>query len=80
MSELIEVRFKGNRKDFFAWDNRSPLEIGTPVVVEVDRGRDLGHGCLLVHDLAGSRRLKTQARLILGVGVLANRVAMASQR
>ena len=43
MSELIEVRFKGNRKDIFACDNRSPLEIGTPVVVEVDRGRDLGH-------------------------------------
>ncbi len=43
MNELIEVRFKGNRKDFFAWDNRSPLEIGTAVVVEVDRGRDVGH-------------------------------------
>ncbi|UCD24134.1 MAG: hypothetical protein JSW51_14085 [Gemmatimonadota bacterium] len=43
MSELIEVRFKGNRKDYFSWDSQSPLEIGTPVVVEVDRGRDLGH-------------------------------------
>jgi cell fate regulator YaaT (PSP1 superfamily) len=43
LSELIEVRFKGNRKDFFTWDSESPPEVGTPVVVEVDRGRDLGH-------------------------------------
>jgi len=43
LADLIEVRFKGNRKDFFSWHRESPLEIGTPVVVDVERGQDLGH-------------------------------------
>ncbi|UCG84948.1 MAG: Signal peptidase-like protein [Gemmatimonadota bacterium] len=43
MAELIEVRFKGNRKGFFSWDQESQLEVGTPVVVDVERGQDLGH-------------------------------------
>ena len=43
MPELLEVRFKGNRKAFFTWDNPSPLTLGDPVVVEVERGVDLGH-------------------------------------
>lgn len=43
MPELVEVRFKGNRKNFFFWDRESPPEIGTAVVVEVERGQDLGH-------------------------------------
>jgi cell fate regulator YaaT (PSP1 superfamily) len=41
--ELLEVRFKGNRKAFFTWDNPAPLTPGDPVVVEVERGVDLGH-------------------------------------
>src|SRR5688572_15355714 len=40
---MLEVRFKGNRKAFFTWDNTTPLILGDPVVVEVDRGVDLGH-------------------------------------
>ena len=43
MSELIEVRFKGNRKEFFSWDREAPLDVGSPVVVDVERGQDVGH-------------------------------------
>jgi cell fate regulator YaaT (PSP1 superfamily) len=43
LADLIEVRFKGNRKDFFCWESQSDLAVGNAVVVEVDRGRDLGH-------------------------------------
>lgn len=42
MPELIEVRFKGNRKDIYTWDSGAPLTIGDPVVVEAERGLDLG--------------------------------------
>ena len=40
---MLEVRFKGNRKAFFTWDNTTPLNPGDPVVVEIDRGVDFGH-------------------------------------
>jgi cell fate regulator YaaT (PSP1 superfamily) len=43
LADLVEVRFKGNRRDFFCWENSTDLAVGNPVVVEVDRGRDLGH-------------------------------------
>jgi cell fate regulator YaaT (PSP1 superfamily) len=43
LPELLEVRFKGNRKAFFTWENTTPIGLGDPVVVEVDRGVDLGH-------------------------------------
>jgi hypothetical protein len=43
LPELLEVRFKGNRKAFFTWDNTTPISLGDPVVVEIDRGVDLGH-------------------------------------
>jgi cell fate regulator YaaT (PSP1 superfamily) len=39
---LIEVSFKGNRKEFFAWDGPEPPPIRAPVIVEADRGEDLG--------------------------------------
>ncbi len=42
MPDLLEVRFKGNRKAFYTWDNTTPLHLGDPVVVEVERGVDLG--------------------------------------
>lgn len=42
MPELIEVRFKGHRKDIYTWDNGAPLVIGDSVVVEAERGLDLG--------------------------------------
>jgi cell fate regulator YaaT (PSP1 superfamily) len=39
---LIEVAFKGNRKEFFAWDGTEPPPVRAPVIVEADRGEDLG--------------------------------------
>jgi cell fate regulator YaaT (PSP1 superfamily) len=42
LGELVEVRFKGNRKEFFCWEDDSALAVGSSVVVEVERGRDLG--------------------------------------
>ncbi|HUR95645.1 MAG TPA: regulatory iron-sulfur-containing complex subunit RicT [Gemmatimonadales bacterium] len=43
MSQTIEVRFKGTRKAYFAWDDAdAPLRTGEDVLVEVERGRDLG--------------------------------------
>ncbi len=38
----MEVRFKGNRKAFFSWEDDTSPAVGNPVVVEVERGRDLG--------------------------------------
>ncbi|MEE8193479.1 MAG: regulatory iron-sulfur-containing complex subunit RicT [Gemmatimonadales bacterium] len=43
MPELIEVRFKGNRRAFFTWENEASLAMGAPVVVAVERGEDFGH-------------------------------------
>ena len=42
MTDVIEVRFKGNRKEFFAWPSTEPLALHDPVIVEVERGQDLG--------------------------------------
>jgi cell fate regulator YaaT (PSP1 superfamily) len=43
LPELIEVRFKGNRKAYFTCEPDAQLSIGDPVVVEAERGQDLGH-------------------------------------
>nr|MBA3495903.1 hypothetical protein [Gemmatimonadales bacterium] len=43
MSQTIEVRFKGTRKAYFQWeDAAAPLRAGEDVLVNVERGRDLG--------------------------------------
>ena len=43
MSQTVEVRFKGTRKAYFVWgDQAAPLRPGEAVVVEAERGRDLG--------------------------------------
>ncbi len=43
MSDLIEVAFKGNRKEFFRWEDVVPPPAPpTLVIVEGDRGEDLG--------------------------------------
>jgi cell fate regulator YaaT (PSP1 superfamily) len=42
LAELIEVQFKGNRRECFSWDNEHPLLPGDCVIVELERGRDLG--------------------------------------
>jgi cell fate regulator YaaT (PSP1 superfamily) len=40
--ELLEVRFKGNRKAYFSWDGDAAIPVGSDVLVEADRGLDLG--------------------------------------
>ena len=43
MGQTVEVRFKGTRKAYFVWpDESDPLRVRDCVVVEVERGRDLG--------------------------------------
>lgn len=42
MSTTVEVRFKGNRREYFSWSDDAPLTSGDPVIVEVERGEDLG--------------------------------------
>ncbi len=43
MSQTVEVRFKGTRKAYFLWeDETDPIRVKDAVVVEVERGRDLG--------------------------------------
>jgi cell fate regulator YaaT (PSP1 superfamily) len=54
VAHLIEVAFKGNRKEFFLWEGENPPVAGVPVVVEADRGEDLGR-VHAVGDLAAQR-------------------------
>ncbi len=43
MPTTIEVRFKGNRKDYFLWpEEADPLHLHQPVIVESERGLDFG--------------------------------------
>ncbi len=51
MSQTVEVRFKGTRKVYFLWPGEEPLRVGEAVIVEVERGRDLGR-VTAVGDLA----------------------------
>jgi cell fate regulator YaaT (PSP1 superfamily) len=43
VSQTVEVRFKGTRKAYFVWAGEDGLRIGEAVIVEAERGRDLGH-------------------------------------
>jgi cell fate regulator YaaT (PSP1 superfamily) len=40
--QFVEVRFKGNRRDFYEWHDSEPLREREAVLVETDRGLDLG--------------------------------------
>ena len=42
MDHLIEVAFKGNRKEFFLWEGEEPPPMRAAVIVDADRGEDLG--------------------------------------
>ena len=43
MPQTVEVRFKGTRKSYFVWeDEADPIRLKEEVIVEVERGRDLG--------------------------------------
>jgi cell fate regulator YaaT (PSP1 superfamily) len=41
--QFVEVRFKGNRREFYEWHDSEPLREREAVIVETDRGLDLGH-------------------------------------
>jgi cell fate regulator YaaT (PSP1 superfamily) len=43
VAHLVEVAFKGNRKEFFLWDYPDPPALHAAVIVDVDRGEDLGY-------------------------------------
>jgi len=63
MSHLIEVAFKGNRKEFFLWEADELPSLKAPVIVDADRGEDLGH----VHAL-GELAAKRSAGTPHGLG------------
>jgi cell fate regulator YaaT (PSP1 superfamily) len=43
MPATVEIRFKGNRKDYYLWQEESePLRLWEPVIVPVERGFDFG--------------------------------------
>lgn len=42
MAHLIEVAFRGNRKEFFSWDGETPPPLKAGIIVEADRGEDFG--------------------------------------
>ncbi|HVE78843.1 MAG TPA: regulatory iron-sulfur-containing complex subunit RicT, partial [Gemmatimonadaceae bacterium] len=54
MSHLIEVAFKGNRKEFFLWEGDEPPPLRAALIVEADRGEDLGR-VHAIGDLAHKR-------------------------
>ena len=41
-SHIIEVEFKGNRREFFLWDKDEIPAVNAAIIVEADRGEDLG--------------------------------------
>src|SRR3954463_10193394 len=63
MAHLVEIAFKGNRKEFFLWDGPEPPPIKAPVIVEADRGEDLGH----VHSV-GDQATTRNAKVAHGLG------------
>jgi hypothetical protein len=68
MSHLIEVAFKGNRKEFYLWDGDDPPRVSAPVIVEGDRGEDLGH-VHAVEEAAAQRFAGVAHGAALGAGV-----------
>jgi cell fate regulator YaaT (PSP1 superfamily) len=55
MPQTVEIRFKGNRRAFHAWQHDAdPLASGEAVVVDVERGIDFGH----VHSAGSGAELK----------------------
>ena len=61
MPHLVEVAFKGNRKEFFLGIIRSPRR-ESAVIVDVDRGEDLGYVNAL-GELASKRTAALLARI-----------------
>ncbi len=62
MSHLIEVAFKGNRKEFFLWEADEPPPLKAAVIVDADRGEDLGR-VHAIGELAREAQRRRAARL-----------------
>src|SRR5829696_1962996 len=79
MPHLIEIAFKGNRKDFFLWDQDDAPPVKAAVIVDADRGEDLG----IVHatgDLAEKRNSGTPHGYgVAGTAKKARRLATAEE-
>jgi len=78
MAHLVEVAFKGNRKEFFLWDYPDPPPLKAAVIVDADRGEDLGY----VHAL-GELAQKRSGGCAHGCGAAAperKALRLASQR
>ena len=71
---LIEVGFKGNRKEFFLWESDDAPPAGAAVIVDADRGEDFGRvvstgeeaerrSASVPHGLAGAAPSRTAKRL-----------------
>jgi cell fate regulator YaaT (PSP1 superfamily) len=54
LAHLVEVAFRGNRKEFFLWDYPDPPPLKSAVIVDADRGEDLGW----VHSLGDLAQLR----------------------
>jgi cell fate regulator YaaT (PSP1 superfamily) len=55
-SHVIEVAFKGNRREFFLWEAEQLPAIHAPIIVEADRGEDLGR----VHSVGDTALLRNR--------------------
>ncbi|HLE57457.1 MAG TPA: regulatory iron-sulfur-containing complex subunit RicT [Rhodothermia bacterium] len=78
MAHLVEVAFKGNRKEFFLWDYPDPPPLKAAIIVDADRGEDLGY----VHSL-GELAQKRNGGCAHGCGTAAperKALRLASQR
>jgi cell fate regulator YaaT (PSP1 superfamily) len=62
-SHVIEVAFKGNRREFFLWETDDIPIVDSAIIVEADRGEDLGH----VHSI-GDMALKRNRGTPHGTG------------
>ncbi|MGH7613702.1 MAG: PSP1 domain-containing protein [Gemmatimonadales bacterium] len=71
---VVEVRFKGNRLEYFNWSASEPLALDEPVIVEVERGQDLGRVSAL-----GPVALKKCARGCGGCAVAEAEATVARQ-
>jgi cell fate regulator YaaT (PSP1 superfamily) len=56
MPLLIEVAFKGNRKDFFLWEHDEAPPLKAAVIVDADRGEDLG----VVHSIGEAAEIRNK--------------------
>ena len=63
MPQLVEIAFKGNRKEFFLWEGDEPPPLKAGVIVDADRGEDFGH----VH-ATGETAEKRNAKVAHGLG------------